>query len=225
MSGSRHVRRGVIRRRSGRSSSPAAGDSDFVLTTMHVFGGTQFTVEESSKPRYSRSDQPNRVVVTLTHGRLRLNPGPSPERALDLRVLVPSGEVVVYDGSVALEVAADSTEVAVRGGRSLVRSDVGPEELVLRGEDPTPGSGECAVDGTAQLLPTVIRGWTGPRWETYNHRGGYGGPRTERSLGGRRSPRLTWRLGTTMTLETACAIPEPRRHDYVSLRVRVTALL
>ncbi|NLT43295.1 MAG: hypothetical protein GXX93_11520 [Anaerolineae bacterium] len=234
VSGSRQVAPGSIVQTdtSGRSMlTIREGDSDFVLATVHIFGSTQFTVEQSSKPRFSHSDQPNRVVISLSHGRLRLNPGPSPERELDLRVLVPSGEVVVYDGSVALEVTADSTEIAVRGGRSLVRSDVGPEELVLE-------TGERAVilaegemrgpmeSGRNLLVNGDFGAGLALAWETYNDQGGDGGSANGQALlledAGRRVLHLE-RLGNHNDhCETGVRQTLNRDvTDYVSLRIRV----
>jgi len=234
VSGSRKVAPGSIIQTdsSGRSMlTVRAGESDFVLATIHVFGSTQFTVEELSKPRFSHSAQPNRVVISLAHGRLRLNPGPSPDRALDLRVLVPSGEVVVYDGSVALEVTADSTEVAVRGGRSLVRSEACPEELVLE-------TGERAVllaggemhgpmeSGRNLLANGDFGAGLALGWEIYNDQGGDGGTANGQALlledGGRRVLHLERLGGHNDHCETGVRQTLNRDvTDYVSLRVRV----
>lgn len=234
ISGSRQVSPGAVIQTdtSGRSMlTVREGNSDFVLATIHVFGGTQFTVEESSTPRFSHSGQSNQVLVRLTHGRLRLNPGPSPERALDLRVLVPSGEVVVYDGSVALEVTADSTEIAVRGGRSLVRSSAGPEELVLE-------TGERAVivadgemrgpmeSGRNLLTNGDFGAGLALGWEIYNDQGGDGGTVNGQALllddEGRRVLHLE-RLGNLSDhCETGVQQTLNRDvTDYVSLRIRV----
>lgn len=207
------------------------GDSDFVLVTVHVFGDTQFSLVGASAPRFSASDQPNRVIIGLTHGRLRLNPGPALGRALDLRVLVPGGEVVIEDGSVALEVTADATEVAVRGGRCLLRSLERSEELVLE-------TGERAVlvsDGEirgplSSGRNLVTNGDFGAglalAWEVYNDQGGDGGNINGKALlledDGRRVLHLE-RLGEQRDhCETGVRQALNRDvTDYVSLRIRI----
>lgn len=233
VSGSRPVSAGSVIQTdtSGRSMLTVFdGNSEFVLATVHVFGSTQFTVEQSSTPRFSYSGQPNRVVISLAHGRLRLNPGPSPNRDLDLRVLVPSGEVVVYDGSVALEVTADSAEVAVRGGRSLVRSTLKAEELVLetgeRAVIVSDGSIHGPMESGRNLLTNGDFGaGLSLGWETYNDQGGDGGTVNGQALlledGGRRVLHLE-RLGDQSDhCETGVRQTLNRDvTDYVSLRIR-----
>ncbi len=206
------------------------GDSQFVLATVHVFADTLFTLDQASTPRFAGSSQPNRVALSLVQGRLRLNPGPALGRDLELSVSLPRGEVTVEDGSVALEVTADATEVAVRGGRCLLRSADGHEELVLE-------TGERAVlanDGTilgplASGRGLVVNGDFGAglalAWETYNDQGGDGGSVNGQvmlvDVDGQRVVHLE-RLGNQQDhCETGVRQQLNRDvSDYVSLRIR-----
>ncbi|MGI6209867.1 MAG: hypothetical protein ACOYEW_16815 [Anaerolineae bacterium] len=204
---------------------------DFVLATVHIFGNTQFSLARASSPRFSMSDQPNHVTIELSHGRLRLNPGPPLDRELDLRVLVPAGEVIIEDGSVALEVTADATEVAVRGGRCLLRSTARSEELVLE----TGERAVLALDGEirgplASGRNLVTNGDFGAglslAWEAYNDQGGDAGTVNGQALlledEGRRVLHLE-RMGDQRDhCETGVRQVLNRDvTDYVSLRIRV----
>jgi len=211
------------------------GTTDYILTTVHVFSNTGLELVEATTPRFGSSSRHNRVHFALNRGRLRLNPGPSLERELDLLVSVPGGVVIIEEGSVALEVAADSSEVSVRGGRAMVVTEITGEQLVLE-------AGERAVltdDGSlAGPLPAgrnlVANSDFGAglslAWETYNDQGGdagnvdgevylteYDGQRVAhfRRLGGQRDHCAT---GIRQFLRVDVT-------DYVSLRIRADVRL
>jgi len=156
------------------------GESEYVLTTVHLFSRTRLTLLQSTARRFSGSRQPNRVTIVLEQGRLRLNPGPPLDRPLELTVRVPAGIVVVEEGSVALEVTADATEVAVRGGRALLSAEGKAEQLALETGERAVLTSEGAIRGP---LPSgrnlLVNGDFGAGlalgWEVYNDQGGDGG--------------------------------------------------
>lgn len=183
VSGSERVAQGGSLQTDGASRSIVEvyeGSSDYVLATIHVFGDTQMSLVQATNPRFSTSRHPNRVTVQLRQGRLRLNPGPPGERELVLKVAVPEGEVTIEDGSVALEVTADATEIAVRTGRAVLTALATGEQLVLEGGERAVLAGGGAVKGPLPVGRNLVsNGDFGAglalSWESYNEQGGDAG--------------------------------------------------
>lgn len=207
------------------------GESDYVLATIHVFSDTRITIKQSTTPRFSASNQPDRITVLLSYGHVRLNPGPSLERDLELVVEVPGGQALVEDGSVAIETTADSTELAVRNGRAVVTTAATGEQLRLE-------TGERAVlasDGSLRGPVAAERGLLANgdfaagltmSWQTYNDQGGDGGSSDGHvqlmELESGRSVRFERVGGQRDHCETGITqVIRKDVTDYVSLRVRV----
>ena len=205
------------------------GDSSYVLATVHVFSGTRLTLSRATNPRFGGSRQPNRVTMALEQGRLRLNPGPALDRELRLTVEVPAGSVSVEEGSVALEVTADATEVAVRSGRAVLATS--GEQLVLETGERAVLASDGAMRGPlVSGRSLVVNGDFGAglsmAWESYNDQGGDGGTADGQVLlleaDGQRAVRFQRLGGQSDHCETGVRQSLKKDvTDYVSLRLRV----
>ncbi len=206
------------------------GSSDYVLATIHVFGGTTFRVSQATRPRFQASRQPIRIYIVLEAGRLRINPGPATGRPVDLRVWLPGGEVRIEEGSAAVEVSADAAEIGVRSGRSLLISARTGEQLsITTGEravlspdgaisGPLPGGRNLLANGNFGAGLTL-------GWEIFNDQGGDGGHIDGQvrlvEEGGQR--RVRFERGGGQKDHCATGIRQVLRRDvtdYVALRVR-----
>jgi len=211
------------------------GSTDYVLATVHVFSDTRLSLARATNPQFARSSQPNRITLVLDHGRIRLNPGPPLDRDLQLRVIVPSGEVAVQDGSVALEVSADASEVTVRGGRALVTSNSHVEQMVLE-------TGERAVltsqgdirgplpAGRNLLTNGDFGGGLMLGWQVYNDQGSDSGTVDGQAtlLDNEVPPVVEFDRGGGQKDHCETGLLQPIKKDvtdYVSLRVRMDVRL
>ncbi|MHB0878248.1 MAG: FecR family protein [Anaerolineae bacterium] len=207
------------------------GESDYVLAMIHVFSDTRLTLERSTTPRFGVSDQPNRITVRLAYGRVRLNPGPLLERDIELKVAVPGGEVLVEDGSVAVEATADSTELAVRSGRTIITIESTGEQLLLEMGERAVLASDGSLTGPLPagrdlIVNSDFAGGLSMSWETYNDQGGDGGTVDGQvqlmELEGERSVRFERVGGQNDHCETGVRqVIRTDVTDYVSLRIRL----
>jgi hypothetical protein len=93
--------------------------SDTILQTVQIYGNTDAVVSQAQLPRFDMSIQPHRIRLRQNLGRLRLSVAGS-ARPLETIVSTPHADAALHEGSYAVEVTADETQVTVRDGLAQV---------------------------------------------------------------------------------------------------------
>ncbi len=114
------------------------------LTTVQLRSNSELVVDQVRTPRFNQSQGYNTVGLSLNLGRARVTGNPSEERDLDISVTTPHSTIRFQDGSAAIAVNNDTTEVSARRGevsveaegRTVIFSD-GRRTTVMLGSPPT----------------------------------------------------------------------------------------
>lgn len=146
----------------------------FDNSTVTLFPGTQLTLRESRIPMFNWGVEPLHLAIDQTRGRVRVGaahpllPGETESRERDFRVLTPQLQAVVSEGSFAVEVTAEGSQLAVSVGSATVTAQ-GRKVIVSRGQRtvvrngesplaPLPAAQDIIVNG--DFKDPLARGWT-----------------------------------------------------------------
>lgn len=99
--------------------SSEASDS---LATVQLRSNSELVLEKARTPRFEASDEGDYVDLKLNLGRARVTASADDGRALNIIVTTPHGEVRLRNGSAAIAVTNDSTEVSARTGEVEVEA-------------------------------------------------------------------------------------------------------
>lgn len=111
-----------------------SGDTRAILdffdrSNITLYSNTIVSLNHVGSPRFSLSDRPNEISVTVTGGRVGIGRALPGDRETQFEVLTPHTSVLLDEGSYRIEVNGDSSEVTVLRGRAVVSS--GSASLVL----------------------------------------------------------------------------------------------
>ncbi|MBN1486130.1 MAG: hypothetical protein JW981_00730 [Anaerolineae bacterium] len=149
---------------------------DVPIMTVQIYGATHIAVESTSTPRFASSELPHQAVLQLQSGpNIRFAVMGDENRSAHLNVKTPQGDLELEEGTYALSVTADQTQITVRTGQARIpnKGSGENEKLVLtelqRTELTAAGVGEIAT-GERDVLrnrngsfDTQING----NWKTY----------------------------------------------------------
>ncbi|MBA3531483.1 MAG: FecR domain-containing protein [Ardenticatenales bacterium] len=98
-----------------------------------IFPNSKVTLSEMRRPRFGQSDQPNRIVLEVELGRVRVQLASATNRALHFEVQTPQspgphGGILLEPASYAsyaIEASNEVTHISVRSGRAEVRGQTG----------------------------------------------------------------------------------------------------
>lgn len=130
-------------------------DAQDTLLTLQVSGNSTVLLDQVKAPRFGLSRHPNRMVIDLQAGRVRLDIPPFSDRPLEVEVTTPQGgSIDIRDpGRYMLEVDNDATQVTVQneGAAVVVSQDetlnLGPgERAEISLDDPPSGPFDPARD-------------------------------------------------------------------------------
>lgn len=145
---------------------------------MRLFPSSTVRLDQLSAPRFAAGREPNKIMLTLLSGRVRVGTARSFGAPTDFRIGSPYAQTTLTeDGSYAIEVAAGRADVAVYRGEARVQA-AGKEQIVqerqrteaLANEPPQP-----AIDVARNL---IINGDLEPplgEWRVFNDQGTDGG--------------------------------------------------
>jgi hypothetical protein len=102
----------------------------FDRSTVTIYPNSTVTISEVRRPRFSRSGRPNKIVLTVDSGRVRVDVAAAAERRVHFEVqtphaLAPHGGILLDEGSYAIETSNEVTHVSVRWGAALVSGQTG----------------------------------------------------------------------------------------------------
>lgn len=129
-------------------------DSGELLLRGQLYANTDLLLEEASTSRFDLGNLPDRVILKLNEGRLRLSI-PDKKDSVEYEVIVPQGRVIMSSpGEYAIHVSTDESQVSVLNGSATLIS-LQNEYLLLtasqRGVIPTVGQPDGPF-ATAQNL-------------------------------------------------------------------------
>lgn len=102
-----------------------------LLARFHLYSNTALQLERAVTPRFTLSERPREVDVTLTNGRLRLIVPEFEERPLRASVHTPHGQIQVdKPGQYAFHVINEETQVTVQEGQAVLLGEGDPMLLV-----------------------------------------------------------------------------------------------
>jgi hypothetical protein len=100
-------------------------------STLTIFPDSVVILSEMRQPSFpGYTAQPDRIVLRVTDGRVRVQVAPTPERVRHFEIQTPhapspQGGIVLEGGSYAIETATDMTHVSVRSGTAVVKGQTG----------------------------------------------------------------------------------------------------
>jgi hypothetical protein len=109
--------------------SPDDADS---LASVQLRTNSEVALTRARRPRFQRSNKPRQVVIRLLSGRARITSGMVDGETLEVIVLTPQGKVKISNGSAAIAVSNDVTEVTTRSGDVSVVAE-GREVVLSKG--------------------------------------------------------------------------------------------
>jgi len=132
-----------------------------------LYSNTRATLVDSHAPRFSASKAPNKIILNLTGGLMRVGVALPGKRSTDFRVLTPHTDIILGEGSYRIEVVNDGTQLTVVRGEALVGRD-GAQQAVPQGTrtwvdltrvagEPVPAERNLIVNGDFQL--PLATGW------------------------------------------------------------------
>lgn len=139
-------------------------------STATLFPSTQVTLREMSVSTFPWGEAPITLVLEQTRGRIRVGAAPlfgSNARARDFQINTPQLLATLAEGSYAVDVSADASQVTVRDGTAIVDAQErsvtltrGQRTVATRGEPPLPplpAAQDLIVNG--DFKDPRIRGW------------------------------------------------------------------
>jgi hypothetical protein len=146
-------------------------------STLQLDYGTRIVLERVRSPRFAVSTRPNEIHLRVEQGELTIGVGAAMERALEMAVTTPHADITLQEGSYAVTVAPDHTELSVRLIRPGEATIVAGEETLsfARGRSvvlSNPPAGVAAIQGPLPPDQNLIvngdfgsvleRGWEPP---------------------------------------------------------------
>jgi len=93
------------------------------LSSVQIARDTQLWLKQATTPRFPRlSIEPDKVLLHLDRGSIRVTVPPSLARAMRFEVFTPQAHVQLAEGSVSVEVTSQGTQVISREGEVSVKS-------------------------------------------------------------------------------------------------------
>ncbi len=138
-----------------------------------VYSNTNVELVEAETPRYDVSEQPNRIVLRLRVGLIRVGVALPAERETDFQVITPHTSISLEEGSYRIEVTNETTQITVVRGEATLGSEL-PTDIVRQGTrtkidltgmpaDPLPAAENLIENGdfqeplgTSWLTSTVV---------------------------------------------------------------------
>jgi len=146
---------------------------------MRLYGGTTIKLERAESPRYGASPLPNAVRLSLVGGRVQIGTAISLDTPLDFQVsTLQANTTLNADGSYAIEVSNDRTEVVCYRGEAQVEALDETVELVGRAR--TAVSFGSAPEPASDIARNLIVNGDfvdafEPAWRLFNDQGADGG--------------------------------------------------
>jgi hypothetical protein len=112
---------------------PQAEDS---LASVQLRTNSEVELTTARRPRFHRSNLPRQLRLRLLSGRARITSSMVDGHALEIEVVTPQGKVVIGDGSAAIAVNNETTEVTTRSGQVSVMAE-GREVVLSKGRRTT----------------------------------------------------------------------------------------
>ena len=92
------------------------------LATLQLRSNSELILDTARTPRFEASDEGDHVNLMLNLGRAHVTASAEDGRVFNIRITTPHGEVRLHDGSAAIAVDNDSTEVSARTGEVEVEA-------------------------------------------------------------------------------------------------------
>jgi hypothetical protein len=121
-------------------------------STLQLDYGTRIVLERVRSPRYKTSSHPNEIHVRIEQGELTVGVGAPLERAMDMVVTTPHADIMLQEGSFAIKVEPDQTELSIR------RIRPGEATIVAGDESLSFTSGRSLVQGNPPAGVSAIQG-------------------------------------------------------------------
>ncbi len=138
-----------------------------------VYSNTNVELVEAETPRFDVSELPNRIVLRLRVGLIRVGVALPAERETDFQVITPHTSISLEEGSYRIEVTNETTQITVVRGEATLGSEL-PTDIVRQGTrtkidltgmpaDPLPAAENLIENGdfqeplgTSWLTSTVV---------------------------------------------------------------------
>ncbi len=138
-----------------------------------VYSNTNVELVEAETPRYDVSEQPNRIVLRLRVGLIRVGVALPAERETDFQVITPHTSISLEEGSYRIEVTNETTQITVVRGEAALGSELSTDivrqgtrtkiDLTGMPADPLPAAENLIENGdfqeplgTSWLTSTVV---------------------------------------------------------------------
>jgi len=111
------------------------------MVSVQLRTNSEIEVLRVRRPRFQSSKLPRQISFRLSSGRARITSGEVDGRPLDVKIYTPQGEIRVSNGSAAIAVNNELTEVTARSG-SVVAIAQGSQVVFSKGERTTIALGQ-----------------------------------------------------------------------------------
>lgn len=115
------------------------------LASIQLRNNSEVQVITARRPRFRSSEEPMLVVLRVVSGRIRVTGSDANGRALQVWVKTPQGKIRVRNGSAAIVVNNEMTEITTRSGEALVQAK-GRQVVLLKGRRTTVAMGAPPAD-------------------------------------------------------------------------------
>lgn len=132
------------------------------LATVQIYPNVQARLVQSTHPRFPLSNDPDRIILEVRGGRVRVNASDYLPRGLSVEVRTPQAVVRLNPGSYAVDVSNDQTQVVTRAGEAIVEAEgqsaivsAGQSSLIASGQapgEPAPGAENLISGGNFNAL-------------------------------------------------------------------------
>jgi hypothetical protein len=139
----------------------------FERSHVTLYSDTNLELAQVEAPRFAASDRPNRIVLNLTGGLVRVGVAMPGERETEFEVLTPPASIWMEEGSYRIEVTNEETQVTVLRGEAKIGAEASREvlgqgmriQLSLTGEaaDTLPAAQNLVENGSFQQ--PLSAGW------------------------------------------------------------------
>jgi hypothetical protein len=90
------------------------------LLTVQIYGSTNLDIVRARSPRFAPSTLPHQVSMNIDGGRVRVGVTGGLDRPIDSQISTPHAAMQLQEGSYAIEVTNDETQVTARDGSATV---------------------------------------------------------------------------------------------------------
>lgn len=91
-----------------------------ILTTVQIYGSTNLLIDRARTPRFDPSTQPHQIGLTVEGGRVRVGVSGGLPRPLEFTTTTPQAVTRLAEGSYAVDVTNDETQITVNDGQADV---------------------------------------------------------------------------------------------------------